>query len=170
VLFGSIIGTWPRALGKSQPVVLELWVGARCAPWHSQYFQCIGNLVRKQEKNIHKKSRRGRPPGTRFAGNTPVRLEPSIQDAVDAWAERHAVNRSEALRRLVALGLGASQPRKFRSAKARSTARELASAQLDKLIDPSAPDEEKQRRKRRLLKGPKEFRDMRALAHSKPKS
>ena len=40
-------------------------------------------------------------------------------------------------------------------------AQEMAAQELDRLIDPSAPDEERQRRKRRLLKGPKEFRDIR---------
>ena len=33
--------------------------------------------------------------------------------------------------------------------------------QIDKLADSSATDEERQARKRRLLKGPKEFRDIR---------
>jgi hypothetical protein len=40
-------------------------------------------------------------------------------------------------------------------------AREMAGREIDRLIDPSATDEERQRRKRRLLKGPKEFRDIR---------
>jgi hypothetical protein len=40
-------------------------------------------------------------------------------------------------------------------------ASEMAAQELDRLIDPSAPDEERQRRKRRLLMGPKEFRDIR---------
>jgi hypothetical protein len=37
----------------------------------------------------------------------------------------------------------------------------MAAQEIDRLIDPLAPDEERQRRKRRLLKGPKEFRDIR---------
>ena len=41
-------------------------------------------------------------------------------------------------------------------------AQEMAAQEIDRLIDPSAPDEERQRRKRRLLKGPKEFRDARS--------
>ena len=45
--------------------------------------------------------------------------------------------------------------------KKSSKASELAAQEIDRLIDPSAPDEERQRRKRRLLKGPKEFRDLR---------
>jgi hypothetical protein len=45
--------------------------------------------------------------------------------------------------------------------KRAATAREMAGQAVDRLIDPSAPDEERQRRERRLLKGPKEFRDIR---------
>jgi hypothetical protein len=40
-------------------------------------------------------------------------------------------------------------------------ASEMAARELDRLIDPAAPDEERQRRKRRLIKGPKEFQDIR---------
>jgi hypothetical protein len=40
-------------------------------------------------------------------------------------------------------------------------ASEMAAEKIDSLIDPSAPSEERQRRKRRLIKGPKEFRDVR---------
>jgi hypothetical protein len=45
--------------------------------------------------------------------------------------------------------------------KRAAKAREMASQEIDRLSDPSATDEERQRRKRRLLKGPKEFRDVR---------
>jgi hypothetical protein len=48
-----------------------------------------------------------------------------------------------------------------RSPKAASKAVDLAGEQIDKLSDPSATAEEQQQRKRRLLKGPKEFRDIR---------
>jgi hypothetical protein len=40
-------------------------------------------------------------------------------------------------------------------------ASELAGQQIDKLADASATDEERQQRKRRLLKGPRKFRDIR---------
>jgi hypothetical protein len=33
--------------------------------------------------------------------------------------------------------------------------------QIDKLADPAMPEEQRQSRKRRLIKGPREFRDMR---------
>jgi hypothetical protein len=46
-------------------------------------------------------------------------------------------------------------------------ARAMAGRQIDRLSDPSATEEERQRRKRRLLKGPKEFRDLRG---NRPKS
>ena len=41
-------------------------------------------------------------------------------------------------------------------------ARALAGQEIDRLSDPSATEEERQSRKRRLLKGPKEFRDVRS--------
>jgi hypothetical protein len=47
------------------------------------------------------------------------------------------------------------------SNKTAAKAREMANQEIDRLSDPSATDEERQRRKRRLLKGPKEFRDIR---------
>ena len=53
----------------------------------------------------------------------------------------------------------------FRFVRA-SRGKELAARlqQLDKLIDPSTPDEERKMRKQRLLKGPKEFRDISATS------
>jgi hypothetical protein len=50
-----------------------------------------------------------------------------------------------------------------RAAKARA----LADREIDRLSDPSATDEERQRRKRKLLKGPKEFRDVRSKRRPK---
>jgi hypothetical protein len=38
----------------------------------------------------------------------------------------------------------------------------MAGQEIDRLGDPSATDEERQLRKRRLIKGPKEFRDIRS--------
>jgi hypothetical protein len=40
-------------------------------------------------------------------------------------------------------------------------ASEMAAQEIDRLSDPSATDEERQLRKRRLIKGPKELRDIR---------
>lgn len=58
----------------------------------------------KQEKSVHKKSM-GRPPGIKYGGTIPARFEIPTMKALDAWAEKHDVNRSEAIRRLVDLGL-----------------------------------------------------------------
>jgi hypothetical protein len=101
-----------------------------------------------------------------------VRLQPAQLAALDAWIARQdaQLSRPEAIRRLLEQALAVSQPVKSRTQKARSTALDLASTQVDRLLDPSAPDEERQRRKRRLLKGPKEFRDMRDAVRSRSKS
>jgi len=114
-------------------------------------------------------NRRGRPP----TGQDPVsaiRLPHNLTAAIDTWAAHNgATSRSEAIRRLVEIGLTASQPLRQRSSKAALKALDLAAQQIDKLIDPSTPDEERRTRKRRLLKGPKEFLDVRGDL-PKPKS
>ena len=55
------------------------------------------------------------------------------------------------------------QPRTQRgpSASSASKASDMAGRVIDQLGDPSATEEERQTRKRRLLEGPKEFRGMR---------
>ena len=66
-------------------------------------------------------------------------------------------------------GLVETQPMKQRSPKAVAKALDLAGQQIDQLSDQSATAEERQARKRRLLKGPREFRDIRG-DFPKPKS
>ena len=104
----------------------------------------------------------GHPP----TGKDPVsavHFPRQLTAAIDKWAEHNAISsRSEAIRRLVELGLVASQPLQRRSLEAASKALELAAQEIDNLLEPSVPDEERHRRKRRLLKGPKEFRDTRS--------
>jgi Arc/MetJ-type ribon-helix-helix transcriptional regulator len=107
------------------------------------------------------KKKRGRP----ATGRDPVsaiRLSPDLIATIDKWAARNDVSsRSEAIRRLVEVGLGEAPPVQRRSRKATSKASDMAARQIDKIGDPSATDEERQQRKRRLLKGPREFRDIR---------
>jgi hypothetical protein len=109
-----------------------------------------------------KPKKRGRPATGRdpFVG---IRLAPTLIARLEKWANDQAdkPTRSEAIRRLVEQALAASQPLSQRSAKAVSKASELAGQQIDKLADLSATDEERHSRKRRLLKGPGEFRDIR---------
>jgi hypothetical protein len=51
--------------------------------------------------------------------------------------------------------------------EAAAKASEMAARQIDKLADASATNEERQQRKRRLLKGPREFRDTPGAPKSK---
>jgi len=48
----------------------------------------------------------------------------------------------------------------FRAVRA-ARAKELAAKAIDKMIDPAAPPEEQAQRRRRLIKGPLEFREAR---------
>jgi len=118
-----------------------------------RYYQMMGKPTRKG---------RGRP----ATGRDPVsaiRLPVELTTAIDKWAARHeATSRSDAIRRLVELGLAGSQPMRQRSPQAATKASHMAGQQIDKLADLSATAEERQQRKRRLLKGPGEFRDLRA--------
>jgi hypothetical protein len=88
------------------------------------------------------------------------RLPPTVVATVDDWASKNDTTRSDAIRRLVELGLtvrSSSRP----SAKAAARAAELAAKVIDRHIDSKTPTEERDVRKRRLLKGPSVFRDSR---------
>ena len=83
---------------------------------------------------------------------------------LDAWIARQKepdLSRPEAIRRLVELGLAGRTRPAGRSEKTAAKAKELAGAQIDRMVDKSAPAEEQASRKRRLLKGPEEFREVR---------
>ena len=80
---------------------------------------------------------------------------------IEAWAKRNAATRSEAIRRLIELGLASAQPLKPRGNKATVKASTMAGQEIDRMGDRSATDEERASRKQRLLKGPREFRDIR---------
>jgi hypothetical protein len=102
-----------------------------------------------------------------------VRVQPVQLTALDAWIAAQddpPPSRPEAIRRLVDLGLAATPPVRQRTPKARAKALDLASQQIDQLSDPSATNEEQRQRKRRLLKGPGEFREIRNEIRSKSKT
>jgi hypothetical protein len=94
-----------------------------------------------------------------------LRVLPDQSIAIDAWIakQKDAVTRPEAIRRLVELGLKAAKiPTKGkRSLPNKLRAAELAAKTIEKMIDPSAPAEERAQRWRRLTKGPPEFREHR---------
>jgi hypothetical protein len=92
-----------------------------------------------------------------------VKMSEGMTAEVDAGAEAHDMARSDAIRQLVQLGLNAST-----SAIPPVSARRdpvdiegLAVRQIDQLLDPSLPTEERERRIRRLTEGPPEFADER---------
>jgi hypothetical protein len=81
---------------------------------------------------------------------------------VDAWTAKQSDKPAwpEAILRLVVLGLETTHRRESAPNRA-AKASEMAAQEIDRISDPSATEEERQLRKRRLIKGPKEFRDIR---------
>jgi hypothetical protein len=109
-----------------------------------------------------KRKKAGRP----ATGTDPLmgfRASPLIRASIVKWAENQpdTPTLSEAIRRLVEIGLAGSGKPTGRSEKTAAKAKELAEAQIDRMVDESAPVEEQASRKRRLLKGPDEFREVR---------
>jgi hypothetical protein len=93
-----------------------------------------------------------------------MRVSPAFLRLVDNWRRKQSdlPPRSEAIRRLVDLGLATARPETRRGKNATSKASDMAGKEIDRMGDTSATDEERTRRKRRLLKGPPEFRDIRS--------
>jgi hypothetical protein len=110
--------------------------------------------------NIRKKRGRGRPK----VGAIPVmvRLLPDQAARLDKWRKGLAdrPGRPEAIRRLLEERLPG--PARVQSHGGAHKASELAAKTIDGLADKSRPASEHARGKRRLIHGPKEFRDVRA--------
>jgi hypothetical protein len=121
---------------------------------------------------VIRRKKRG-PPATGKGTLIGVRLQPVPLAQVDRWAasQKEKPGRPEAIRRLLELALAKTSTKRGTEpdsphragmrAKKAADASEMASLELDRMGDPSATDEERQLRKRRLMKGPKEFRDIR---------
>ena len=106
-----------------------------------------------------KPKKRGRP----ATGKDPLvgaRLPPALIDQLDAWASRGSIGRSEAMRRLLERALAIESQDDLGTAEDQK-ASTLADRAAEDLVDKSLPLEEQQRRKRALIKGPKEFREIR---------
>ena len=122
----------------------------------------LNTTMAKSKNSVKRKA--GRPveiPGgdTAFVG---LRLPSDLLKRIDGWAGQEKIDRrSEALRALIERGLAGAQPMKRRSPKAAAKASDMAGRQIDKLANPAMPEAERRVRKRRLIKGPREFRDMR---------
>ena len=117
-----------------------------------------------------KKRGRGRP-RTGIGSPVGLRLYPDLERRLDEWAKRQPdkPGRPEAIRRLVEKALGARVASRQPSKEAAHKASKMAARELEPLGDKTMPPEERDRRKRALIKGPKEFRDIRE-DQPKPKS
>jgi hypothetical protein len=92
-----------------------------------------------------------------------VKMPQELTAQVDAWAEAFGMARSDAICKLIALGLRAGPSTVSRDSprRAPSEIEHLAEKQIGKLLDPELPDSERERRIRRLTEGPPEFSDQR---------
>ena len=109
---------------------------------------------------VHPKKRRGRP----ATGKDPLvsaRLPQELIDSVEAWATANSASRSEAIRRLVEIGLAGAKKFAAPSQQTRAKAKKFAAEQIDRMGNSTATAEEQASRKQRLLKGPEEFREAR---------
>src|SRR3984893_2780664 len=111
------------------------------------------------------KKKRGRPTTTGRGTQVGERWHPAELAAIDAWIASSPdknITRAHAIRRLVALGLRVKTPAQpIGKPGRRLRAQELATKAIEKIIDPAAPPEERAQRRRRLTKGPTEFREAR---------
>jgi hypothetical protein len=120
----------------------------------------------KKSIKVDQKKRRGRP-ATGRGTMVSSRLPSAVVATVDDWALRNETTRSDAIRRLVELGLTV-KTKSAPSERQRAALADLASKAIDSLTVGTADSAEKATRKRRLLKGPEEFRDVR-VDRSTPK-
>ena len=118
-------------------------------------------FMSKSISRTEKKRGRGRP--KTGAISIHLRVEPKELDAIDSWRAKQSTKstRPEAIRRLVGQALVAAVPSPPAKAGSRRKAAELAGRAIDALGDQTATVEERAQRKRRLIKGPREFRDVR---------
>ena len=90
-----------------------------------------------------------------------------MKSAIDAWMQGKDLSRPQAIAQLIELGLKAKakwspvredeKPRK----DTKGRARELAGDTLDEMTDTTATPEDQAGRKRRLIRGPEEFQNVR---------
>jgi hypothetical protein len=109
-----------------------------------------------------KPKKRGRP----ATGRDPMmgfRAAPVLRASIVKWAESQPdmPTLSEATRRLVELGLTVKTKGQQSNEGQRVRAREMAGKAIDKMTDAATSPEEQIARKKRLLKGPEEFREVR---------
>ena len=120
----------------------------------------------KSTINVIKKPR-GRP-ATGKGVLVGVRLQPDRLRALDKWIKDQggSATRPEAIRAILDTVLVILQHNRPKNGKRnpsqKARANELAGGAIDKLTDAKAAPDDQANRKRRLLKGPEEFREARA--------
>src|ERR1035437_5818237 len=112
----------------------------------------------KKSIKVDQKKKRGRP-ATGRGLMVSSRIPEATVATIDGWAAQNETTRSDAIRRLVEIGLASAKVARAQKPSDSPTARDLAAVQIDRLTDPGAPADEQAHRKRRLLKGPEEFRE-----------
>ena len=115
---------------------------------------------------IRKRSR----PATGSDSVIALRLPSPLIASLDKWAKRQKVpSRSAAIRELLEQALGYAALRGRRDQGSSAKASSMARQEMERVTkDDATPAEEQERRKRRLLKGPREFRDIRSDAGHQP--
>lgn len=92
-----------------------------------------------------------------------VRCDPKMLIGLDEWrhAQRGAPSRAAAIPRLVQQALAGVTATRQHSSTSKRKAADMAGRELDRLGDQQASGEERAYRKRRLIRGPQEFRETR---------
>lgn len=105
----------------------------------------------------------GRPPGRIQHHPFQMRVSDKFLRSVDGWRLKQPdqPSRAEAIRRLVDQALAGTPATQPTSKSAARKASQLAAREIEGLSDKSQPKQEQQRRKRQLIRGPTEFRDIR---------
>jgi hypothetical protein len=119
-------------------------------------------MVFMKRQSLVPKKKRG-PPPTGQGIQIQVRIQPDKLAELDRWiaAQTDQPSRPEAIRRIVERTLARSSRPSAPNKKKAQKALELAGRAVERIVDKSMPTQEQERRKRALIKGPKEFRNIR---------
>jgi hypothetical protein len=121
-------------------------------------------------QSVITRKKRG-PPATGKGELVGVRIQPKLMQILDGWIADQVPrpSRPEAIRRLLERALAGKGGKRPPSKEAARKASNLAARELEKIGVESQPGTDLQQRKRTLIRGPKEFREIRADL-PKPKS
>jgi hypothetical protein len=92
-----------------------------------------------------------------------VQFSEALTAEIDTWAESRRLSRGDAIRSLVQLGLKFAPvtPSHHSVEQEACAIEDEATGLISTLLDPSLPEEERERRIRRLIEGPPEFAEQR---------